>query len=47
MFDVLNILVPDDLLSTFVNLIGFVAALDCISIFAYVLSGGRRSVSGK
>ena len=45
MFDVLNILEEGDLLSTFVNLIGFVAALDCISIFAYVLAGGRRSVS--
>lgn len=45
MFDVLNILDDGNLLNTFVNLIGFVAALDCISVFAYVFAGARKGVS--
>lgn len=45
MFDLLNIYVEGDILATFVNLIGWVAALDCISCFAHVFGSAKRSVS--
>ena len=45
MFDLLNILQEGDILGTFVNLIGWVAALDCISCFAYIFGNARKGVS--
>lgn len=45
MFDILNIYVEGDILSTFVNLIGWVAALDCISCFAYIFGNAKKGVT--
>lgn len=45
MFDLLNIYVEGDILATFVNLIGWVAALDCVSCFAAIFSNARKGVS--
>lgn len=45
MFDLLEIYVEGDILATFVNVIGWVVALDCISSFASIFGSARRSVS--
>lgn len=44
MFDLLEIYVEGDILGTFVNVIGWMAALDCIASFAYIFGNARKSV---
>lgn len=45
MFDILEIYVEGDILGTFVNIIGWLAALDCIAAFASIFGAARKGVN--